>query len=91
MAGILTKDIEQIALDQFHNRGHVDQGILDLLIADRQIDLSGFKNKHQAKELWNNLILLSLLSPASYKEVTEYIKTTFKKLEKGNDIPDIPA
>ena len=85
------KDIDQTALDQFHETGHIDGAILDLIITNRQIDIKAFRDKQTARDLWHNLIKLSLIDPPAYEDFIKRIKNTAKELGCKNDIPDIVA
>jgi hypothetical protein len=91
MVEIMMKDIKRIAQAQFKDEGRVSPAILDLIIADWQIDLDLFKNKEMARELWRKLIMLYLIAPTEYRKFCNDLKNTVKRLESGHEIPDIVA
>ena len=80
LTGYESEIIEQLVIKQFNDNVHVDDYLLDLLIMDREIDLTGFKDQKRARKLWHRLILISLISPEGYNKCVQYIKECTKKL-----------
>ncbi len=87
----LLKILEDFARDQHKTTGKVSLKLLDMIIKYRGIKIDLFKDKETARDLWHNLIKLSLISPAAYEDALKRIKTTAKELGCGDDIPDIVA
>lgn len=91
MTEITIEDIENIARDQYNNKGMIDQGLINLILKDWGIDLSHYKNQETARELWNNMITLHLVNPDAYQDACKKIQNMFEKLDRGDHIPDIHA
>jgi len=86
----------RLAKKQFRENGRVGTEILDLVIEDWQIDLTGFKDQKRARELWRNLITLYLIDNKEYIHALGYIKGIHdaainrKKVKENNPEPDLP-
>jgi hypothetical protein len=87
----LLKHLEDLALYVHKATGEISPELLDMIIKYRGIKLDAFKDKQSARELWHNLITLSLINPSAYKDALDYIKHTGRKLGIDTDIPDIVA
>lgn len=85
------KHFEDLALYVHKATGEISPELLDMIIKYRGIKLDTFKDKQSARELWHNLVTLSLINPAAYKEAVGNITTTANKLGCGDGIPDIVA
>lgn len=70
------EQLEQKALDQYHDQGHVDPSLLDLIIADWGININQFKDPIIGREVARIMA----------------IDMIFEKHSKpGKKIPDITA
>lgn len=70
------ENLEQKALDQLHDQGHINPALLDLIIADWGYDINKFDNPTIAREVARIMIVEKILE---------------KHSDPTKDIPDITA